>query len=84
MTVRSCSNIQSAPALLPLSILKMMCPEELKIKRLEEIIALQNKISKEQNKKCVGKIYEVLVEGVSKRSTDQMFWTYFPKQSRRF
>ena len=48
-------------------------PEELKIKRLEEIIALQNKISKEQNKKCVGKTYEVLVEGVSKRSTDQMF-----------
>lgn len=48
-------------------------PEEIKIKRLEEIIALQNKISKEQNKKCVGKIYEVLVEGVSKRSTDQMF-----------
>lgn len=48
-------------------------PEEVKIKRLEEIIALQNKISKEQNKKCVGKTYEVLVEGVSKRSTDQMF-----------
>ena len=48
-------------------------PEEIKINRLEEIIALQNKISKEQNKKCVGKIYEVLVEGVSKRSTDQMF-----------
>lgn len=48
-------------------------PEELKIKRLEEIIALQNKISKEQNKKCVDKTYEVLVEGVSKRSTDQMF-----------
>lgn len=48
-------------------------PEEIKIKRLEEIIALQNKISKEQNKKCVGKTYEVLVEGVSKRSTDQMF-----------
>ena len=48
-------------------------PEEIKIKRLEEIIALQNNISKEQNKKCVGKTYEVLVEGVSKRSTDQMF-----------
>lgn len=48
-------------------------PEEVKIARLEEIIALQNTISKERNEQCVGQTYEVLVEGVSKRSTQQMF-----------
>lgn len=48
-------------------------PEEIKIKRLEELIALQNKLSAESNRKCVGKIYEVLVEGVSKRSRNQLF-----------
>lgn len=48
-------------------------PEETKIKRLEELIALQNELSSESNKKCVGKTYEVLVEGVSKRSRDQLF-----------
>lgn len=48
-------------------------PEETKIKRLEELIALQNELSAESNKKCVGNTYEVLVEGVSKRSRNQLF-----------
>jgi len=48
-------------------------PEEVKIRRLNEIIALQNRLSAESNARCVGKTYEVLVEGVSKRSRDQLF-----------
>lgn len=48
-------------------------PEETKIKRLEELIALQNELSAESNKKCIGNVYEVLVEGVSKRSRNQLF-----------
>lgn len=48
-------------------------PEETKIRRLEELIALQNELSAESNKKCIGKTYEVLVEGVSKRSRNQLF-----------
>lgn len=48
-------------------------PEEIKVARLSEIIELQNKLSAESNKRCIGKIYEVLVEGVSKRSREQLF-----------
>ena len=48
-------------------------PEEVKIRRLNEIIALQNRLSAEANARCVGRTYEVLVEGVSKRSRDQLF-----------
>lgn len=48
-------------------------PEEVKIRRLNEIIALQNRLSAEANARCVGKVYEVLVEGVSKRSKEQLF-----------
>ncbi|HAZ58159.1 MAG: tRNA (N6-isopentenyl adenosine(37)-C2)-methylthiotransferase MiaB [Bacteroides sp.] len=48
-------------------------PEEIKVARLNEIIALQNRLSLEANQKCVGKTYEVLVEGVSKRSREQLF-----------
>lgn len=47
--------------------------EETKVRRLNELIALQNELSAESNRKCVGKTYEVLVEGVSKRSKDQLF-----------
>lgn len=45
---------------------------ELKTQRLNEIIALQNSISLENNNKCVGKEYEVLIEGTSKRSEDEL------------
>lgn len=48
-------------------------PEEVKIRRLNEIIALQNRLSAETNARCVGREYEVLVEGVSKRSREQLF-----------
>ena len=48
-------------------------PEEEKVRRLNEIIALQNRLSGVSNQRCVGKTYEVLVEGVSKRSRDQLF-----------
>ncbi len=48
-------------------------PEETKIHRLEELIALQNELSATNNQKCIGKEYEILVEGVSKRSREQLF-----------
>ena len=48
-------------------------PETLKIKRLEEIIALQQELSLQHNQRDVGKTFEVLVEGTSKRSADQLF-----------
>ena len=48
-------------------------PEETKIRRLNELIALQNELSAESNKRCVGKEYEVLVEGFSKRSREQLY-----------
>lgn len=48
-------------------------PEEVKIRRLNELIELQNQLSAESNTKDVGKTFEVLVEGVSKRSKDQLF-----------
>ena len=48
-------------------------PEETKIRRLEELIALQNELSAESNQRCIGKEYEILVEGVSKRSKEQLF-----------
>ncbi len=47
--------------------------EEVKIKRLEEIIQLQNECSLESNKNDIGKEFEVLVEGFSKRSREQLF-----------
>ena len=46
-------------------------PEDVKIERLNRMIALQNRLSAESNKRDIGKVFEVLVEGVSKRSTDQ-------------
>lgn len=48
-------------------------PEEIKIERLQKIIELQNECSLESNKKDIGKIFEVLVEGFSKRSREQLF-----------
>ena len=48
-------------------------PEAEKTRRLEEIIALQGQIALENNRREVGKIYEVLVEGESHRSKDRLF-----------
>ena len=47
-------------------------PEEEKIRRLNELIALQTEISAQQNKKDEGKSFDVLVEGFSKRSREQL------------
>jgi len=65
-------------------------PEELKIKRLNEIIALQNEVSNNSNQKDIGKVFEVLVEGFSKRSKEQLFGrtsqnkvVIFPREGRR-
>ena len=48
-------------------------PEDTKIRRLNEMITLQNELSAESYKKDIGKTFEVLVEGVSKRSKEQFF-----------
>ncbi len=48
-------------------------PEEVKIRRLQEIIELQLELSRQSNERDVGKEFVVLVEGVSKRSNDQLF-----------
>ncbi len=47
-------------------------PEEVKIERLNELIKLQTEVSAEQNRLDVGKTFEVLVEGFSKRSREQL------------
>ena len=46
--------------------------EDVKIRRLNELIALQTEISALQNKKDEGRLFNVLVEGFSKRSRDQL------------
>lgn len=48
-------------------------PEDIKVRRLEELIALQNRLSAESNQRCIGHTFEVLAEGMSKRSRDQLF-----------
>ncbi|SHF72904.1 tRNA-2-methylthio-N6-dimethylallyladenosine synthase [Mariniphaga anaerophila] len=53
--------------------LKDDVPEEVKIKRLNEIIHLQNKLSLESNSNDIGKTVEVLVEGTSKKSDEMLF-----------
>lgn len=47
-------------------------PEETKIARLNELIQLQTEVSAAQNRKDEGKTFQVLVEGYSKRSHDQL------------
>lgn len=63
--------------------------EDVKIRRLNEIIALQNTLSLESNNKEIGKTVEVLVEGFSKRSAEQLYGrtsqyktVVFPRQGR--
>jgi tRNA-2-methylthio-N6-dimethylallyladenosine synthase len=48
-------------------------PEDEKVRRLQGMIDLQNKLSEESNLRDVGKVFEVLVEGFSKRSREQLF-----------
>jgi tRNA-2-methylthio-N6-dimethylallyladenosine synthase len=52
--------------------LKDDVPEEIKAARLSEMIRLQNKLSAECKKNDVGKVFEVLIEGSSKRSKEQL------------
>ena len=47
--------------------------EEVKIDRLNRMIALQNELSAESNRRDIGKTFEVLVEGYSKRSREDLF-----------
>ena len=47
-------------------------PEEVKLRRLNELIALQTAISAQQNRKDEGRVFDVLVEGFSKRSRDYL------------
>lgn len=63
--------------------------EDIKVRRLNEIIALQQELSLESNQREVGKVVEVLVEGIAKRSNEQMFGrtsqyktVVFPRQGR--
>ena len=65
-------------------------PEETKIRRLNEIIFLQNKTSLKNNRDDVGKTFEVLVEGTSKKNQDELFGrssqnkvVVFPKKNYR-
>lgn len=48
-------------------------PEDVKIKRLQQIIDLQNECSQKSNEQDIGKEFEVLIEGYSKRSREQLF-----------
>ena len=48
-------------------------PEETKLRRLQEMIELQTQLSLESNLRDVGKTVEVLIEGFSKRSREQLF-----------
>jgi len=64
-------------------------PEEVKRRRLEEIVSLQNRLSLESNKRDLGKTFKVLIEGESKRSSqDWMGRTshskvvVFPKENK--
>ncbi|MBR1928022.1 MAG: TRAM domain-containing protein, partial [Bacteroidales bacterium] len=47
-------------------------PAEVKTRRLNEIIELQNQLSLESNKRDIGKTFEVLVEGPSKRNPEEL------------
>jgi len=48
-------------------------PEEVKSRRLEEIIHLQNRLSMESNRRDIGKTMEVLAEGISKKKKSEFF-----------
>ena len=48
-------------------------PEDVKIRRLSEMIELQSQLSLECHRECIGKTYQVLAEGYSKRSREQLY-----------
>lgn len=53
--------------------LKDDIPEQEKVRRLQGLIDLQNKLSDASNRRDIGKTFEVLIEGFSKRSREQLF-----------
>lgn len=53
--------------------LKDDVPDEVKTTRLEEVIALQRELSYESHRRDIGKTFEILVEGTSKRSEEHLF-----------
>lgn len=53
--------------------LKDNVPDEIKTRRLNEIIELQGKLSGKSKQQDIGKTFEVLIEGVSKKSADELF-----------
>src|SRR5436190_462174 len=48
-------------------------PEEVKSRRLQEVIAVVNRTSKDNNARSVNSIQEVLIEGTSKRSDENLY-----------
>ncbi|HPR61973.1 MAG TPA: TRAM domain-containing protein, partial [Prolixibacteraceae bacterium] len=65
-------------------------PEEVKSERLSRMIELQNHLSLESNKRDIGKTLEVLVEGTSKKSKEELFGrtsqnkvVVFPKKNHK-
>lgn len=65
-------------------------PEDVKIERLNRMIELQNRLSLANNKKDIGKTFEVLVEGTSKRNPEEHFGrtsqnkvVVFPKETTK-
>ena len=70
--------------------LKDDVPEQIKTARLNDIISLQNRLSAKSKKNDIGRIFEVLVEGFSKRSADYLSGrtsqnkvVVFPKEDKK-
>ncbi len=70
--------------------LKDDVPDSIKTERLNEVIIVQNRLSAKSKREDVGKVFELLIEGVSKRSPDhfsgrisQNKVVVFPKENRK-
>ncbi|MBN1198021.1 MAG: tRNA (N6-isopentenyl adenosine(37)-C2)-methylthiotransferase MiaB [Bacteroidales bacterium] len=63
-------NYSERPMTPAAKTLKDNVPREVKERRLTEVIGLQQKLSFESNKQDLGRVFEVLIEGNSKRSAD--------------
>jgi len=66
-------------------------PEEIKLQRLQEMISLQNELSLKSNRRDIGKTFEVLAEGISKKNKEELFGrtsqnkvVVFPKLNFKF
>lgn len=77
------------PGTLAAKRMKDDVPEEVKVRRLNDIIELQNSIAHQSNLNDIGKVFEVMVEGFSKRSKEQLYGrtsqnkvVIFPREGR--